>query len=65
MNPESVLSDVKINYVAVGVAAVVTIVIGALWYSPLLFGGLWAKAHGFSEERLKEMAGRSFVVYLF
>ena len=32
-----------INYTADAVAAVVSWVIGMLWYSPILFGNLWAK----------------------
>ena len=59
------MSELQINYLAVGVAALATFVIGALWYSPLLFGNLWAKAHGFSKEQLRKTAGRAFVVSLF
>ena len=62
MNLGLVLSEFKINYLAVGVAAAVPILIGALWYSSLLFGGHWAGAHGYSEERLRELAGRSLIV---
>ncbi|HEX7259375.1 MAG TPA: DUF1761 domain-containing protein [Candidatus Saccharimonadia bacterium] len=35
-----------INYVAVIVAAVVNMVIGAVWYSPILFAKPWMKATG-------------------
>ncbi|MEZ4417197.1 MAG: DUF1761 domain-containing protein [Gemmatimonadota bacterium] len=59
------------NYLAVVVAAMVPIVIGALWYSPLMFGEVWARAHGFSEDRLLEIGRHgartvavSFVCYL-
>ncbi|MBP7056924.1 DUF1761 domain-containing protein [Candidatus Gracilibacteria bacterium] len=31
-----------INYVAVLLAAVVAMIVGSLWYSPLLFGQRWA-----------------------
>ena len=59
------MSEFQINYPAVGVAALATILIGVLWYSPMLFGGLWAKAHGYSKEQLRETAGRAFMVSLF
>ena len=59
------MSEFQINYLAVGVAALTNIFIGVIWYSPLLFGNLWAKAQGFSKEQLKETAGRAFIVSLF
>ena len=59
------MPEFQINYLAVGVAALATIFIGALWYSRLLFGKLWVKAHGYSEEKVKQMAGRGFAVSLF
>ncbi len=65
MHPGIIFSEFKINYVAVAVAAVVPIIIGALWYSPLLFGGLCANAHGYTDERLRELAGRSLKVAPF
>ncbi len=45
---------VDINYWAVLVAAVVSMVIGALWYSPVLFGKLWMKYSGLSDKKLAE-----------
>ncbi len=62
------MPEFQINYLAVGVAALSTIFIGALWYSPLLFHKLWVKAHGYSEEKVEQMrktAGRAYVVSLF
>lgn len=59
------MPDLQINYLAVGAAALSTIVIGALWYSPLLFGKAWEKAHGFSAEqleRVRRQAGCAFFV---
>lgn len=46
--------DVVINYLAVLGAAVASMIIGALWYSPLLFGKLWMTLSGFTEEKLAE-----------
>ena len=59
------MPEFQVNFIAVGVAALATIFIGALWYSPLLFGDRWAKAHGYSEEQLRENFGRAFIVSLF
>jgi len=35
------MAIIDINYLAVLVTAVISMVIGGLWYSPLLFGKLW------------------------
>lgn len=42
---------VPVNYVAILVAAVASMIIGALWYGPL-FGKLWMKLSGLSPEAL-------------
>ncbi|MBI2130778.1 DUF1761 domain-containing protein [Candidatus Woesearchaeota archaeon] len=44
------IQAVEINYLAVLVAAIVNMVIGALWYSPVLFGNLWAKLSGMDKK---------------
>lgn len=49
------MPQVHINYLAVVAAAIAAFAIGGLWYSPLLFANQWVKAHGFTEERIKEM----------
>ncbi len=46
-------------------AALAPIFLGALWYSPLLFGKLWMKAHGYTDEKVRQMAGRGIIVSLF
>ncbi len=43
---------VEINWWAVLVAAAANSAIGALWYSPLLFGKPWARLHGRRFEEL-------------
>ncbi len=45
---------IPINYVAVVVAALLNMVIGALWYSPLLFAKPWMKLIGKTEEECKD-----------
>ena len=44
----------NINYLAVLTATFITMILGALWFSPLLFGIKWMKMMGFTEEQLKE-----------
>ena len=56
---------VPINLLAVLVAAVATFVLGGLWYSPLLFGKVWVRAHGYTPEKMEAMragVGRSYAV---
>ncbi len=45
---------VEVNYLAVFVAAVASMVIGGLWYSPLLFGKIWIKLSGMTEKQMAE-----------
>ncbi len=44
----------EINVWAVLAAAVVNFVVGGMWYSPALFGRIWMRANGFTEEDLKK-----------
>jgi hypothetical protein len=50
------VQDVDLNYLAVVVAALVPIVLGALWYSPLLFADRWMRAVGRTREELGDAA---------
>lgn len=50
-----------LNYLAILVAALVQMVVGALWYSPLLFSKQWSKAVG---KTMDEMRG-SGTAYVF
>src|SRR5438094_8878091 len=45
----------NINIFAVLVAAVLTFVLGAVWYSPVLFAKQWMAAQGYTPEKLEEM----------
>ncbi|GAB4134291.1 MAG: DUF1761 domain-containing protein [Ignavibacteriales bacterium] len=47
------MHHVDINYLAVIVCAIISLVIGALWYGPL-FGKEWMKLVGKTEEELKK-----------
>lgn len=46
--------EIHVNYIAILVTALISFLIGAVWYSPLLFGKWWVKAVGKSEEDLKK-----------
>lgn len=60
-----------IHWLPVVGSAVAVFAIGALWYSPMLFGRAWVKAHGHTPEKIEAMRasmgrayGVSFVCYL-
>ena len=46
------IEEINLSLIAIVVAAVAGMVIGALWYSPLLFGNAWLKAIGKTEDEL-------------
>ncbi|HVO81341.1 MAG TPA: DUF1761 domain-containing protein [Terriglobales bacterium] len=43
-----------INWLAVLAAAVLTFVLGGLWYSPAVFGRAWMSANGFTQADLNK-----------
>ncbi len=54
----------QINYLAVVVATLICMVIGSLWYSPLLFANRWMKELGFGkkdEDRMKKEAPKAML----
>lgn len=58
-----------LNYPAIVVAGLIAFAIGALWYSPVMFGKAWQRELGFTDEYLAKgnMAltfGLSFVMML-
>jgi len=50
--------DVEVNYWAVLLAAVSSMVVGSIWYTPKLFGGPWMKMTGVKMNQ-KMSAGKS------
>jgi hypothetical protein len=44
------MQDADLNWIAIVVAAIVPMVLGVLWYSPVLFAQLWLLAVGRTEE---------------
>ena len=41
------------NFYAVLVASIAPLVVGSIWYSPILFGKAWMKETGLTEDKLK------------
>ncbi|HBB91061.1 MAG TPA: DUF1761 domain-containing protein [Bacteroidales bacterium] len=48
------MENLAINHLAVFAAALSDFVVGALWYSPLLFVKVWMKETGITEEKMKK-----------
>ena len=59
----------SLNWWAIIVATVTAFVLGGVWYSPLMFGNVWMKVAGMTEESVKQanmakIFGGSFVLIL-
>jgi len=46
--------NIQVNYLALLIAAVASMIAGFLWYSQALFGKKWMKLMGYSSESLKK-----------
>ena len=44
----------SINFLALLLAAFSTVVIRFIWYNPKVFGSIWMKESGMTEEKMKE-----------
>ncbi|MFZ1701296.1 MAG: DUF1761 domain-containing protein [Pyrinomonadaceae bacterium] len=49
------MENMHINHIAVFVCAILSLVVGGLWWSPLLFAKPWQKEVGLSDDQLKQM----------
>ncbi len=61
--------EVTVNYLAVLISAIVAMIIGMIWYSPILFGNLWMRSSGFTDKMMKEaknkgMAWRYIIMFI-
>lgn len=52
----------EMNYLAILVAAIVPIIMGFLWYNPKLFGNVWMRESGMTEEKMK--SGNMAVIFV-
>jgi hypothetical protein len=56
----------EINWIAILLASLSTLVVGFIWYNPKVFGNIWMNEAGLTEESLKgsnmfKMLGGSFI----
>jgi hypothetical protein len=63
------MNGIQLNPWAIFAAAVAAFLIGGVWYSPILFSRVWARAAGLSEEELQrgnmaKIFGLSFLLIL-
>ena len=56
------MQDVDLNWIAVVVATAIPMVVGALWYSPLLLGGRWMRTLGKTPEDLRGGARTAYLL---
>ena len=59
------MPQIDVNWLAIIVAAIAAFAIGALWYSPMLFGRQWMAAHGHTPEKLAAMQSSMGKTYAF
>lgn len=52
-------SKKKINYMLLAIVVVIMQIVGALWYSPILFGKLWAWNLGLTLQQVSDRLGTS------
>lgn len=54
----------ELNYFTIFLAAIVEYVLGAFWYSPLLFGKMWMKEMNITKESIEKMKDKMWKSYL-
>lgn len=54
----------EVNYVVLLVASLAAFVVGALWYSPALFGNVWVKEMGITAAEAKKMSKNPAKTYV-
>lgn len=55
--------QVTVNYWGLLLAAIASMIVGFLWYSPLLFGKVWMRLKGFSLDSLQSEQQRMGLYY--
>ena len=56
--------EVEINGVAVLAAAAINMIVGAIWYSPYVFGKQWMKLTGVTPQSMKESGNKGMLAAL-
>jgi len=59
------MAALQVNLLAVLVCSIITFILGALWYSPLLFAKKWVELIGKTDEELKQGANAMTYVMAF
>ena len=59
------MPQIDVNWLAIIIAAIAAFAIGALWYSPMLFGRQWMAAHGHTPEKMAAMQSSMGKTYAF
>jgi hypothetical protein len=49
----------NVNYLAVVVAALSSLLIGGVWFSPILFAQAWQREAGLTDEQVRDGAGKA------
>ncbi|MGQ7946557.1 DUF1761 domain-containing protein [Flavobacterium sp. WC2509] len=44
----------EMNWIAIFVSALVTLIVGFIWYNPKVFGSIWMKETGLTQEELRK-----------
>lgn len=55
------MEELYINWLAVILAGLTSLVIGSIWYAPAVFGKMWTKLAKVDESKLKKNGARPFV----
>ena len=56
------MQQIPINWLAVNVAAIIRLAVGAVWYSPAAFGPAWQKTVGVTQEQVTRAMPRAIAV---
>mgnify|MGYP000498174379 CR=1 FL=1 len=54
--------NIEVNYLAVLLAGVVSMVLGFVWYSPAVLGKPWMKERGMSADSLKKAQKEKWLI---
>lgn len=55
----------SVNYVSIVIASVLAMVVGFLWYSPMLFAKQWMKESGLKESDIKKEEAKKGYLIMF
>ena len=52
------------NYLAMVVAAIVAMVFGFVWYSPMLFGGIWSRGNPVAHKKMQQNVRKGGYIFI-